>query len=202
MASLNFTAIWLLVVFIVPGYLAHVVSNTLYKPEDKYSEIEVIYSSVLYSASIYIFLYFIALSRKMWIENYVLSHPRATIIIFLVTSNIWGVIVYLFKRYDWFHKAISLLKIPGGVVPPNVFASIFDPKYQPKAKNGYWLIFKQNGVTYEAFAQYTDVRKEFKVYVVDVREIDSEGRSLKQYPDTFGMLVDIRKLEEFEIVYS
>jgi hypothetical protein len=135
--------------------------------------------------------------RKLCIKS-----PKGHHYYFSCDKDIWGVIVYLFKRYDWFHKAISLLKIPGGVVPPNVFASIFDPKYQPKAKNGYWLIFKQNGVTYEAFAQYTDVRKEFKVYVIDVREIDPEGRSLKQYPDTFGMLVDIRKLEEFEIVYS
>lgn len=202
MGPLNLAAVWTLVLFVVPGYLAHVVSNTLYKPEEKYSEIEVIYSSVLYSASIYIFLYFIAISKRISIIDYVLNHPRPTILIILVTSNIWGVIVYLFKRYDWFHKGISLIRLFGGVEPPNVYASIFDPKYQPKAKKGYWLIFSKDGVNYEGLAQYTDVRKEFKVYVTDVREVDENGRSLKKYPETFGMLVDLRYLEDFEIIYS
>ncbi len=203
MKQLDFTSVYLLVLFILPGFLSYVIARALYQEERKDSEIEVIYKSVLYSGSIYIALFFLAVSFNVWIENFVLIRPRLSILIVIIASHVWGVIVFLFKRFDLFFKLLSFIRIVGTTQPPNLYAALLDPKYQPRAKHGCWVIFRKGDVTYEGFVEYTDVVKDDRlVYVTEVREIDQNRQMLVQHPNTFGMMVDLKKVEWLDIFYG
>lgn len=202
--QLDFQSIYMLVIFILPGFLARYISVVLYEPDKKDNEIEIIYKSVLFSGIIYVILYVFATIGGANLQRFTISHPIWTIVIILLVCHIWGFIIFLAsKNKPKLYKLLTKLKLSCAVEPPNIHATLFDPKYQPRAKNGFWLTFSKNNIIFEGFVKYVDVANtERFVYVVDVRELDQEGKVNKEYPKTFGILLDLRKVDWIDINYG
>lgn len=204
MSQIDSQTIYLLIVFILPGFLAYSVCKSLYRQATPDSEIEVTYKSLLNSAVIYATVYLIFAAMGYSLDEYALKHSVGTVLIMVLTSIVWGILLFKYLETDFLFTLLSKIKfLSGRVQPPNLYAALLDPKFQPRAELGYWIKFTKEDITYEGYVKYTDVAgSERLAYVTEVKELDDQGRVLLEHPLTYGMLVDLTKLEAFEIIYG
>lgn len=90
MKQIDFSSVYLLIIFVLPGFFSYLVSTTLYKHGSKDSEIEVIYKSVLYSGSIYLILYILGDSLGIWMIKYVEEFSIETMFIITGVMQLMG----------------------------------------------------------------------------------------------------------------
>lgn len=200
MSQINASSIYLLVLFILPGFLAYTVSISLYRKSREIRDIEVTYKSFLYSFSMYVLLYvfFEAIDRSL--VDFAIKHPVISVLIMTMLSICWGIITFSISSNDLLYKLLSKTGLTGKAQPPNLYAALIDPKYQPKAKNGVWIVYTKTGVTREGWVEYTDLKASL-VYVTEIKEFDEEGNLIRELPETYGIMLDLSTLEGFEIVY-
>ena len=131
------------------------------------------------------------------------EHPFVSIIIVLVLSLIWGIATYAIISNDILYTLLSKTKLlKGKTLPPNLYAVLFDKEYQPKAKNGCWVIYNKNGVTREGWVKYTDVKRgEYLIFVTEIKEFDEEGNLLRDLPKNYGDILNLSTIEGLEIIY-
>ncbi len=204
MNQIDSTTIYLFIVFILPGFLSYLVSTSLYRQGTQDREIEVTYKSLLNSASIYAVIYIGCEAWGLSPVQFFKTHAIYSLVIMILASLLWGIIIFKFKEKDYLYGILSKARfLSGRVQPPNLYAALLDPKYQPRAAAGYWIIFGKNGVTHEGYVKYTDVAgSERLAYVTEVKELDPHGNVAIEHPTTYGMVVDLTKLESLEIVYG
>lgn len=203
MNQIDFTTIFIIVIFVLPGYLAFTVYHTLYQQTKQLREIEVTYQSLLNSAGMYAVLYGVTTFLGYDLSKLLTKHPLVMIIALGFVGIIWGIAVAEIKRYDMMYKVIEKLGFEGYVQPPNLYAAVFDPAFQPKATQGYWLIFKQNNITREGWVSYTEIKDTVRLALVtEIRELDGDGHVVKKYNPEYSIIVDLTTLEGFEISYD
>jgi hypothetical protein len=202
MNQIDITTIYLIILFILPGYLVFAVINALYKTDKQIKEIEVTYRSLLYSSIIYGVLIVACKARGIDIRHYSTIHPLRSFFIPFVLSFVLIVIMYLDRRFNIFITIGGWLNI-AAEVPPNIYATLLDPKFQERAANGYWITYNKNGVIKEGFCEFTDVAgNKPLIYVTDIKEVDQQHNVIRQYDEPYGEIIDLSLLDGLEIKYN
>lgn len=202
MNEIDTTTIFLIILFILPGFVAFSVSNSLYRKSLNIREIEVTYKSLLYSCVIYIILKIFSIIMKKPLSELILNHVIATSVTILGLGLALGILIFKINSNELLYQFLKNLKLMGQTVPPNLYAALMDPAYEPRATKGLWIRFEKTGVTVEGFVAYVDVASnERLIFIQSIREIDINGNILKEYPETYGMIVNVTTLEGLDIIY-
>lgn len=211
MSEITVETIVLLVSFVLPGYLTILVSKALYQPDKPLSDLEITYKCLLYSTFMYIGVYLcltgagLQFEVKTLVEQFtpfILAHPFFSLGVILFLSALIGAFIARASSAGFVYQIFKSLGFTGWVQPPNIYAALLDPEFEPKAANGYWVQFTKNEITFEGYAAYTDIKNSDKIiYLTSVREL--EGKIVKKiYAEEYGMIVDITKLDGFSIFYD
>lgn len=175
----------------------------MFRQEENIREIEVTYKSLLYSCGIYAILKIFFVSIDKSVTKFIINHLLWACLVVGLLSVLWGIGLYLIKTYDLLYKLLSFFKLTGKIIPPNIYAALFDPNYNPKAKKGLWLTFEMGGIQIEGFVAYTHlVEGERKIFLKEIREFNLNGNLLVQRPESYGLLLDVTELKGIELVFA
>ncbi|HBW36663.1 DUF6338 family protein [Desulfosporosinus sp. BICA1-9] len=204
MNLIDSASIYLIILFILPGFFVHSIINSLYRKSKQASEVEITYKSLLYSSIIYAILYVVADAWKINILEFLTLHPVISAIVVIFFSFLFGIAVYQINQTEFLYNLISKVKwFKGKVEPPNIYATLFDPDYCTKARNGIWIIFSRDGIKHEGYVKYIDVQRENRlIYVTEINDINSDGQVIRTHSPEYGMILDLRSIETFEILYA
>lgn len=199
MNQIDLNTVFLIIIFILPGYFTHKVCSFLYKEDNKLKEIEVTYQSLLYSAIIFTFYY--ALVKVIFKDepvSYVLVHPVQSILIINSIGLVLGILVFLLKFKLGNLRNLRIFYAE----PPNIYAAIFDPDFQETASSGYWIVWWQQGHIREGWVEYTEVKGPEKIIMVkDIRELDEDKNVIHEYPSDYSIIVNVNEIEGFQIFH-
>lgn len=202
MNQIDSTTIFLMFLFILPGFLTYLTSTSLYKKENNPSELVVTYKSLLYSSSLYILIYVTFKSSDIKLYQFIDSHIFLSLLLMVILSILWGIVIFWLKKFDVLYKILASFKLIGQVEPPNLYAAMLDPEYSLKAQKGYWLIFIHNGVRKEGYVAYTDVKgTERLVYVTGIKEFLQDG-TIIVHRDSYGLILDLRKFDSIDVIFD
>lgn len=200
--QIDSNTIYLLIFFILPGFLSYSINSSLYKKSKQATEVEITYRSLFYSSIIYTFLYIIASYNNIELYKFPVNYPIISVLIILTISSLFGIILYCLNEYEVFASAISKVIKPK-VEPPNLYAALFDPNYSLKASKGAWLIYEKDGLRREGYVALTDVIKgNSLIYITEIKDLDENDQAIKTYSNEFGVLLDLRSIESCEIIYT
>ena len=191
-----------MIIFILPGFWAYLISNSLYrKPRNeselKIKEIEVTYRSLLYSCGMYLILY--ALLRNSLIDL-ASKYPLWTCLMMTLFSTLWGIMSFEVRTHDLLYLILSKLHLTGKVTPPNLYAAVLDPTYSKEANTGRWVSFEMNQENFEGYVELADVAEtERLVLLKEIRRFDEYGDLLEEYPNDLGMIIDLTKVQNLII---
>lgn len=204
MSSIDSTTIYLLILFILPGFFAYSISSALYRKSKQASDAEITYKSLLYSSIMYAILYVVADAQKISLSDFLTQHPIISAITVIAFSFLMGIAIYQLNEGELLYRLISkVMWFKGKVEPPNIYATLFDPDYCANARNGMWIIFRKDGIRREGYVKYVDVGRENRlIYVTEIHDINEEGQLVDIHPPEYGMVLDLTSIETFEIVYA
>lgn len=216
MNQIDANTIYLLIVFILPGYFALKVCNFFYKRETSITDIEITYQSLLCSGIIYLVFYTTIKYTGKELVKYVVDNPWPALFEVIGLGFLLGIMLYLLNILPtygskWFSKLATKVKIIGKLEkilgsifvaePPNVFAAIFDPKYRLSNEDGYWILWRQAGIIREGWVQLTENKEtDMLLYIKEIKEIDENNNIVREFPPEYGMVVSVNLIDGFEII--
>ena len=194
------TKLFLAIAFILPGFVAYSVSNSLYRkpqPKREFKEIEITYSSIFYSCGMYAVLYaFLGKSLLTLIPRY----PLWSAAVMIVLSFLWGIAVFLIRIHDLLYRALRRLGLMGKITPPNLYAAVFDPNYSPEAGAGRWVTIKLGQRLVEGYIELADVAEDERLILVrGIREFSANGEFLNEPAEGTGIIIDLTKVDSITL---
>ncbi|MEA4925221.1 MAG: hypothetical protein VB084_07885 [Syntrophomonadaceae bacterium] len=209
---MNFTfgTLFFVILFIIPGYLAYTVYTFLHKTYRAQNDYEITFKSLLNSGFIYLIYYplyahyhqnsIITLAN----DNITIQEISSTNLLWflglLSGSVLWGVILSLIARYINDSNFVNLLQ---SKEPPNLYASAMDPNYSELAQTGFWLRFPYANEIKQGLVVEVDVAaNERLAWVSNIKDLTRDGEVLCEYPDSYRLLVDLTKLNWFEVIFD
>ncbi len=216
MNQIDLTTIYLIFLFILPGFLAYSLYTSLYKHSKAESDWTLILKSLLHSGVIYVIIYFVYriflhkipslpdLSKLSELHNLSSTKLIYLTLTVLGVSVFWGLIlrwVAACKPHLFILKKV--FKIEQQLRPPNLYASILEPRYNPKAADGYWIVFPHDDTVKMGYVEIADVSGADRlVWVRGLLQLNEEHEPVKAFPENEGIILDLNKTEWFEVLYS
>ncbi|TCL62284.1 hypothetical protein EDC14_102627 [Hydrogenispora ethanolica] len=195
------TKLFLVIAFILPGFVAYSVSNSLYrKPQPKrdFKEIEITYSSIFYSCGMYAVLYAI-LGKSLL--TLIPRYPLWSAAVMIVLSFLWGIAVFLIRIHDLLYRVLRRLGLMGKITPPNLYAAVFDPNYSPEASAGRWVTVKLGQRLLEGYVELADVAEDERLILIKgIREFTEDGEFLNEPAEGTGIIIDLTKVDSITLI--
>jgi hypothetical protein len=187
---------FLLVIIIIPGFFAQLVSGSIItKPDDKSKTWDLTYNSIIHSLFIYIIIYIFwyprahSLGINIFDEKDIIAYitktpwmPLIFVSVILLVSSVYGICYAVAYRFELIKKITSKIVKPI-VVPPNILADLMDEKYGGNLK-GHWLTFKLRNTLYNGSVKIARLDKEPNEFLLqDIVIMDTNTRDiLYRYP--------------------
>ncbi len=163
---------FLLVIIIVPGFFAQLVSRSIItKSVEKEKIWDVTYNSIIHSLFIYIILYIFwyprahALGINIFSEEDIIAYitktpwmPLLIVSVILLVSSCYGICYAIAYRLELI-KFITSKIVKPIVIPPNILADLMDEKYGGDPRS-HWLTFKLGDTLYNGSVKIARLDKE------------------------------------------
>ncbi|GAB6179439.1 hypothetical protein JCM14036_07800 [Desulfotomaculum defluvii] len=201
--------IFLIVLFILPGFFSQTLIRSLSKKEETTKKSDITYLSILHSLVIYTIIYPILI--LIWgldihdvgsIKNLLLSTrwaPMATVGLLAVISFTWA-LIYL--RFEVFLVKTLRRYIRPTVEPPNVYARLLDSDYRKSSEpNSHWITIRVNDKLIEGGVEYVVAQGEYReVFLTNVAYLDIETREiLYRLPENTGVVINLDNVDISEV---
>ena len=205
MNQIDSTSIFLVMVFILPGFFSLKIYSFFYEKKNNSSDLEITYQSLLCSLIIYGLFYAIIKGNGQSLTKYTEANPWATIFLVMGLGCFLGIIMYIANIAPLLILKIPYIKDKLGslqvVELPDIYSAIFESKFYQSNEPGYWIIWHQNNQIWEGWVDLVECKdSDVLLYIKEIREINEENEVIKEYPKDYGMLVSVNNIKGFEIM--
>jgi hypothetical protein len=201
--------LFLVVLFILPGFFSQTLIRSLSKKEDTLKKSDITYLSFLHSLIIYTIAY--PLLILVWgldihnaesFKKLLLSTrwaPLAAVGFLALMSFVWAI---LYLRFEVFLIKTLRKYVRPTVEPPNVYARLLDSDYRKNSEpNAHWVTIKVDDKLIEGGVGYVVAQGEHReVFLTNVAYLDIETREiLYRLPENTGVVINLDNVDISEI---